>query len=122
MKFNKAYYFAEVVIVQSHQSIDNSLRMNYAKIFVVNSEDSTETLCGTLGISDEDQTYRITCTVQAYGDEIKVLVNHDQDSITIGCIHMKDIKAFEKPGWWNFRDDFKLNHDIHKHIFFSLCS
>ena len=61
IKFSKAYCFTEVIIVSTFESKTSG--MQDTEIFVVDSEQGTENLCGVLKVSDawtlEGQTYRL---------------------------------------------------------------
>ena len=100
MKFDAVYCFTEVVIVQSHWEKHNADRMDGIKVFVVNREKKTESLCGVLKVSDdltiEGQTYRIPCDLKC-GDEVKLTLRHDKGRYHVkACIHMKEITSFGK--------------------------
>ena len=98
MKFDAVYCFTEVVIVQSHWEKHNADRMDGIKVFVVNREKDTESLCGVLKVSDdltiEGQTYRILCELKC-GDEVKLTLRHDRGKYgRLACMHMREVKAF----------------------------
>ena len=100
MKFDAVYCFTEIVIVQSHWEKNNADRMDGIKVFVVNREKDTESLCGVLKVSDdltiEGQTYRIPCELKC-GDEVKLTLRHDKGRYHVkACIHMREIISFGK--------------------------
>ena len=97
MRFDAVRCFSEVVIVQAHLN-SKANRMNDTKVFVVNTNTGTESLCGILKASTdltiEGQTYRIPCNLKC-GDEVRLTVRHDRGTYDIeACIHMIEIKAF----------------------------
>ena len=97
MTFDAVICFSEVVIVQSFLNF-HAYRMNDAKVFVVNTNTGTKSLCGVLksrtDSTIEGQTYRIPCNLKC-GDEVKLTVRHDRGKYSVdACIHMKEINAF----------------------------
>ena len=97
MKFDDVSCFSEVVIIQSYLN-DYAFRMQDAKVFVVNTDEGTENLCGVLKVSPvktiEGQTYNIPCHLKC-GNEVKVTLRHDKGHYWINAmIHMKEIMAY----------------------------
>ena len=97
MKFDDVLCFSEVVIIQS--KLNNlAFRMEDAKVFVANTDEGTENLCGVLKVSPvmtiEGQTYHIPCHLKC-GNEVKVTLRHDEGLYwLIAMIHMKEIMAY----------------------------
>ena len=101
MRFDAVRCFSEVVIVQAHLN-SKANRMNDTKVFVVNTNTGTESLCGILKASTdltiEGQTYRIPCNLKC-GDEVKLTVRHDNGKYdNPACIHMIEIVAYHIAG------------------------
>jgi len=97
MKFDDFFCFFEVVIIQSHLTV-NAYRMQDAKVFVVNTKTGVESLCGVLKVNPvwtiEGQTYRFPCYLKC-GDQVKVTVLHRSgDYDDVANIGMREITVF----------------------------
>ena len=98
MKFDDVLCFSKVVIIQSYLN-NYAFCMEDAKVFVVNTDEGTENLCGVLKVSGpvmtiEGQTYNIPCHLKC-GNEVKVTLRHDKGLYSsIAIINMKEIMAY----------------------------
>ena len=104
MNFDDFFCFFEVVIIQSHLTV-NAYRMQDAKVFVVNTKTGVESLCGVLKVNPvwtiEGQTYRFPCNLKC-GDEVKVTVLHRSGNyVNMATIHMREITVFGTGMSWN---------------------
>ena len=101
MSFNDNFCFSEVVIIQSHPNY-YALRMEDAKIFVVDTNEGREYLCGVLKTTTdytvEGQTYKFPCDGEC-GNEVKVTLLHESGKYDLeAIIHMKEIMAYISSG------------------------
>ncbi|KAL5253017.1 hypothetical protein ACHWQZ_G015691 [Mnemiopsis leidyi] len=98
MNFESVHCFTEVVMVNSAWSAFVG-RMKDLKVFVLDTRQDTERLCGSLELNNDwtwaGQTYRIPCDSKC-GDKIELRVRHDEDNYNKpGCIHMYEIEAWK---------------------------
>ena len=96
INFDSTYCFSEIVIVNKPSSY--ATRMEDTRVYVVNTDEGSESLCGVLKVrrvwSFEGQTYRIPCH-QKCGDEVKLKLRHDHGQYSMpGCIHIREINAY----------------------------
>jgi hypothetical protein len=96
MEFNAVFCFSEVIIIQC-KTDRFAQRMQDTQVFVINTDEGTESLCGVLKIRDvlttKGQTYRINCDLKC-GNEVELKLRHDRGKYKEqGCIHMTEIIA-----------------------------
>ncbi|KAL5249982.1 hypothetical protein ACHWQZ_G015902 [Mnemiopsis leidyi] len=97
MSFDRSFCFTEVVIIQS-QLKDLAFRLEDAKVYVVNTDNGAEYLCGILKVRNEytveGQTYILPCDGKC-GNEVKVTVLHEEGKYSNRAfINMREIRAY----------------------------
>ena len=97
MSFDRSFCFTEVVIIQS-QLKDLAFRLEDAKVYVVNTDNGAEYLCGILKVRNEytveGQTYTLPCDGKC-GNEVKVTVLHEEGKYSNRAfINMREIRAY----------------------------
>ena len=100
MEFSETRCFHVIQIAQQRTG-SKKMRMNNAKILVIDKITGKDILCGTLSIREEStvqgQIYAIECGQMSCGNLIKVSVLH-QSTETPATIHMREITAFVTTG------------------------
>jgi hypothetical protein len=91
MYFDSVYCISDIIIIQSHDNYFKG-RMNGTRVSVINSEEKSESFCGTLN-TDLSNSFRVSCDMKC-GDEVEIKVRHEPGHDFGGCIHMKEIAAF----------------------------
>ena len=97
LHFSSIRCVKKVLIFQTHLSSAGKYRMDGTKVILSDTNTETDTLCGTLKISQTlnatDQLHYTDCE-NSCGDTILLAVNHPNTQHYEGCMHVYEVMAY----------------------------